>query len=84
MTGQQLIPTEAYLGGSGHGPPFGQKKIFDIEKKLENLVDPLLCMNTSGQRQFAPPPFRNPKYVTEYRLKFSSLDSGLPICGIVV
>ena len=44
-------------------PPLGQKSFVYIEKHLENLVGPLLCMNTSGQRQFGPP-FRNPKYAT--------------------
>ena len=34
---------------------------------MENLVGPLLCMSTSGQRKFAPP-FRNPKYATAYEI----------------
>ena len=56
FSGPQIRP-EAYLGGAlGHGPPFGQRKFFfDIEKKLENLVGPLLCMSTNGQRKFGPP-----------------------------
>ena len=45
---------EAYLGGGlGHGP-LGQKIFFYIEKQLENLAGPLLCMSTSGQQKFAP------------------------------
>ena len=47
--------SEAYLGGPlGHGPPLDKKFSFYIEKKLENLVGPLLCMSTSGQRKFPP------------------------------
>ena len=35
--------------------PFGQKNLFDIVKKLENLVLPLpLCVSTSGQQTFGP------------------------------
>ena len=49
---------EAYLGGPlGHGPPLAKKKFFWHWKKLENLVGPLLCMSTSGQRKFVPPLF---------------------------
>ena len=47
-------------------PLWPKKFFFDIEKKFENLVGPLLCMSTSGQRKFGPPPpFRNPKYATD-------------------
>ena len=38
-----------FRGALGHGPPLGQNFFFYIEKKLENLVGPLLCMSTSGQ-----------------------------------
>ena len=44
-------------------PSLAKKFFFDIEKKLENLVGPLLCLSNSGQRKFGPP-FRNPKYAT--------------------
>ena len=66
--------SEAYLRGAlGHGPPFGQTNFFfDIEKKLENLVGPLLCMSTRGQRKFGPP-FRNPKYATEENANVKAL-----------
>ena len=46
-------------GALGHGPLW-PKKIFYIEKRLENLVG--LCMSTSGQQKFAPS--RNSKYAT--------------------
>ena len=55
---------EAYLGGPlGHALPLAKKFFFTLKKKLENLVGPLLCKSTSGQRKFGPP-FRNPKYAT--------------------
>ena len=39
-------------------PPLWPKKIlFDILKKLENLVWPPLCVSTSGQQKFGPPRF---------------------------
>ena len=42
-------------GAFGHAP-FSQTIFFTL-KKMENFVDPLLCMSTSGQRKFAPPLF---------------------------
>ena len=64
---QTLIqtPRGVFMGGGGiwPWPPLANKIFVYIEKKLENLIGPLLCMSTSGQRKFAPP-FRNPKYAT--------------------
>ena len=44
-------------GGGGHWamvPLWPKIFFFNIETKMENLVGPLLCMNTSGQRKFGP------------------------------
>ena len=36
------VQAMAYLGGIGPWPPFGKKILFDIVKKLENLVSPFV------------------------------------------